>query len=77
MPRSWQGGSGLTGKIRVECGTVLARVRLNALATKGDCRRASVELLLPSDPATMALLKTTTNKYTSETQFTKSKHLVK
>lgn len=45
-----------------ECGTVLAPVRLIALATKGDYRRASMGLTLPPDPATLALLKTTTNK---------------
>lgn len=44
-----------------EGGTVLAQVRLIvALATKGDCRRAKVGLTLPSDPETLALLKTTT-----------------
>lgn len=36
--------AGLPGRIRVECGTVLARVRRNALATGGDSRQASVGL---------------------------------
>lgn len=52
----------LTGASPVEGGTVLALVRLNALAPKGDCRRASEGLTIPSDPATLALVKTTTNK---------------
>lgn len=63
-----QGLAGWFG-VPVEGGTVLALVRLNALAPKGDCRRASEGLTLPSDPGTLAQLKKTTNKKARATHF--------